>query len=427
MRAISNKLIIIAVVTITSLLLLNFILTRTNSKIIEHNRLLQEQAETIKVTTSQFVIIIIHNLDLGLRSYALFKEEKYLYPLHVAIKQKDSILFAVEHVLKEQGYPLDEFYVLRDSINAYAADNLKWLHLFQNNQLEEFRKLANMDKGYILWLQYERFAKKVYGYEDEIVNKARGEYREASRNNYLIQVILFFIAVPTLLLTAYQASKKFTYEVQLRKAQEEKALLLLAQNEKLEHAVAERTKEIQNMNRILQQKHEEISTQNEEITAQNDELNLRREELATQNKALIESKKQQLQLYSKNMLEKSNLINKLSEEIESLKQKSSDEEQVKNFSRVLNSTILTDEDWERFKKTFQEVYPNFFATLRFKFPEITASELRLSALIKMNLSLKEAASTLGISAESVKKSRYRLKKKIALREDESLEEFIRIL
>ena len=408
-------------------MVLNFILTRNNSKIIEHNRLLQEQAETIKVTTSQFVIIIIHNLDLGLRSYALFKEEKYLYPLHIAIKQKDSILYAVEQVLKEQGYPLDEFYVLRDSINAYAADNLKWLYLFQNNQLEEFRRLANMDKGYILWLQYERFARNVYRYEDEIVNKARGKYREASRNNYLIQVILFFIAVPTLLITAYQASKKFAYEVQLRKAQEEKALLLFAQNEKLEHAVAERTKEIQNINRILQQKHEEISAQNEEITAQNDELNLHREELATQNKALIESKKQQLQLYSKNLLEKSDLIQKLSEEIESLKQKSSDEEQVKNFSRVLNSTILTDEDWERFKKTFQEVYPNFFATLRFKFPEITASELRLSALIKMNLSLKEAASTLGISAESVKKSRYRLKKKIALREDESLEEFIRIL
>jgi hypothetical protein len=322
---------------------------------------------------------------------------------------------------------LNEFYVLRDSINAYAADNLKWFYLFQNNQLEEFRRLANKDKGYILWLQYESFARNVYAYEDEIVNKARSQYHKASRNNYFIQVILFFIAVPTLLITAYQASKKFEYEVQLRKAQEEKAQLLFVQNEKLEHAVAERTKEIQTMNRILQQKHEEISAQNEEITAQNDELNLHREELATQNKALIESKKQQLQLYSKNLLEKSDLIQKLSEEIESLKQKSSDEEQVKNFSRVLNSTILTDEDWERFKKTFQEVYPNFFGTLRFKFPEITASELRLSALIKMNLSLKEAASTLGISAESVKKSRYRLKKKIALREDESLEEFIRIL
>ncbi len=342
-------------------------MTRNNTGIIEHNRLLQQQAETIKVTTSQFAIIIIHNLDLGLRSYALFKEEKYIYPLHIAIKQKDSILHAVEEVLKKQGYPLGEFYILRDSINSYAADNLKWLYLFQSNQMEEFRRLANMDKGYLLWLQYESFAKKVYTYEDEIVNKARSQYRKASRNNYFIQVILFFIAVPTLLITAYHATKKFAYEMQLRKAQEEKALLLSAQNEKLEQAVTERTKEIHNMNRILQQKHEEISTQNEEITAQNDELSRQREELATQNQALIESKKQQLQLYSQNLLEKSDLIQNLSDEIESLKQKSSDEEQVKNFSRVLNSTILTDEDWERFKKRFKKSIQIFLPPLGLNF------------------------------------------------------------
>ena len=109
-------------------MVLNFILTRNNSKIIEHKTdCFKSKLRLIKVTTSQFVIIIIHNLDLGLRSYALFKEEKYLYPLHIAIKQKDSILYAVEHVLKEQGYPLDEFCALRDSVNSYAADNLKLL------------------------------------------------------------------------------------------------------------------------------------------------------------------------------------------------------------------------------------------------------------------------------------------------------------
>ncbi|HET9433765.1 MAG TPA: hypothetical protein VFO37_08415, partial [Chitinophagaceae bacterium] len=103
------------------------------------------------------------------------------------------------------------------------------------------------------------------------------------------------------------------------------------------------------------------------------------------------------------------------------------QEQVQNFSKVLHSTILTDDDWEQFKKAFESVYPNFFATLRFRFVDITAAELRLAALIKMNLSLKEAANTLGISADSVKKSRYRLKKKIVLSEEDSLEEFIRAL
>ncbi len=428
MKNIGISLIRIAVATITTLLVLHFILTRNNNEIIKHNRLLQQQAEQIKVTASQFAIIIIHNLDLGLRSYALFNEEKYLYPLNVAIKEKDSILNTMEQALKKQAYPLDEFYTLRDSVNSYADLNLKLLDLFRNNQLVEFRRLANQDRGYRLWLQYEKFAEKVYQFEDEIGSKAQMRYRKASQNNFLIQVILFFISVPTLVITAYLSHKKITYEIKLRRAEEEKAVYLLTQKEKLEQAVQERTKEIQDVNRLLQQQHEEISAQNEEISAQNDELNDHREELASQNKALHESKKQQLVMYSQILVEKSELISQLSDEIESLRKSHTDEdEQVKNFNKVLNSTILTEDDWEKFKKAFEEVYPNFFASLRYRFPDITAAELRLSALIKLNLTLKEAANTLGISSESVKKSRYRLKKKIALQEDDSLEEFIRHL
>lgn len=428
MKNIGLSVIRVAVITIISLLILHFFLTSRNNKIIEQNRLLQQQAEQIKVTASQFAIAIIHNLDLGLRSYALFQDEKYLYPLNVAIKEKDSLLHAVEHALKNQSYPLDEFYRLKDSINDYMDFNLEMLALLRTSEREKFKILANRDQGYRLWLQYEAFVEKVYKFEDAILADAQRQYRKASENNYLIQTLLFFISVPTLIISAIHAHKKFIYEVELRKAQEEKALYLLHQKEVLEQAVQERTKEIHDINRTLQQQHEEITAQNEEITAQNDELSRQREELATQNEALLESKKQQLEIYSQTLIEKSDLISHLSGEIESLrKNHASDHEQVKNFSKVLNATILTDEDWEKFKKTFEEVYPNFFASLRYRFPDITASELRLAGLIKLNLSLKEAANTLGISSESVKKSRYRLKKKIALQEEDSLEDFIRHL
>jgi CHASE3 domain sensor protein len=416
----------VAIGTITILLIVNFILTLKNNQVIEQNKLLQHEAEQIKVTISQFAIRIIHNIDLGLRSYALFNDEKYLYPLKVALDEKDSIFVAVETRLKKQGYTLDEFKQLKDSINSYAALNIQLLHLFRSNQKNEFMRLANRDKGYHLWLQYERFATKVYAFEDGIVLKAQNKYRIASKNNDWVQAVLFFISVPTLLITAFHAYKKFTYETRLRESEKDKALLLRSQNAKLELAVDERTKEIQSINKTLQLQHKEISMQNEEIISQNDELNRHREELASQNVALIASKKRQLELYSQNMLEKCELILQLSDELESLKQTfTANQMQVKNFNKVLNSTILTDDDWEQFKRTFEEVYPDFFASLRLRFPEITNAELRLSALIKMNLSLKEAANCLGISAESVKKSRYRLKKKIAIAEDDSLEGFIR--
>ncbi len=425
---ISIRIVRAAVATIIILLICHFILTQANNRIIEENRRLRHEAENIKTTSSQFAIIIIHNLDLGLRSYALFNDTKYLYPLHVAIKQKDSLMAIIEDALKKQAYPLDEFNMLRDSINSYANLNLKLLNLYQTNQMDEFKRLGDQDKGYFLWLQYERFTRNVHKFEDEIVRTAQARQIRASQNNYIIQTILLFISIPTLLITTYYSHKKFKFEVQLRMAEMEKAQYLASQKEELEQAVLERTKEIQNINRTLQLQHEEITAQNEEITAQNDELNSHREELASQNQALLEAKKLQLNVYTQMLHEKSELISQLSHEIESLKKgHPTSDERVINFNKMLNATILTEEDWEKFKKTFEEVYPNFFASLRYKFPDITASELRLSALIKLNFSLREAANTLGISSESVKKSRYRLKKKIALQEEDSLEDFVRNL
>jgi DNA-binding CsgD family transcriptional regulator len=140
-------------------------------------------------------------------------------------------------------------------------------------------------------------------------------------------------------------------------------------------------------------------------------------------------RKQQLDFYIQSLMEKSETIHSINLELESFKTNSSEEEEVRiaRIDRILQSHILTDKDWENFKKAFEEIYPAFFARLRYKYPAITVSELRLSALIKLNLSIKEAATMLGISPESVKTSRYRLKKKFGLSENESVEDFIKKL
>jgi hypothetical protein len=142
-------------------------------------------------------------------------------------------------------------------------------------------------------------------------------------------------------------------------------------------------------------------------------------------KKRLESKRQLLDFYTQKLREKSDMIDKINDDLETLRQKSADEDtEIVKFNRILHAAILTDEDWENFKKAFEEVYPGFFASLRYQYPDITVSELRLSALIKLKLSLKESASMLGISPESIKKSRYRLRKKFDLYEKETLEDFI---
>lgn len=393
-----KKLLSFSVVIITVLLILNIFLTHRNNFILEHNRNLQRQAEDVRVTVTQFAIVLIHNLDLGLRSYALYGKEKYLNPLKFAVSYRDSLINRAEASLINQQYPMEEFYQLRDSIISYEVFCLRLLDLYEAMDTAEFNRLSDQDRGYLLWLQYERFSNNVNLFEDEVNEKAQQEYRAAVKNNYILQILLLVISVPTLLFTAVHTGKKLTVEKQLRESEAEKAMLLAAQNEMLERAVASRTEEVQAKNK----------------------------ELAKQNEALKESRTEQLELYKRNLMEKSEFIKEITQELEVLKGKFvPTPEQIKKFNNILHHNIVTDEDWERFKVTFQEVYPTFFASLRYRFPAITASELRLSAMIKMNLSLKEAADMQGIAPDSVKKSRYRLKKRLGLVDEESLEEFIR--
>ncbi|HYC83865.1 MAG TPA: triple tyrosine motif-containing protein [Chryseosolibacter sp.] len=253
---------------------------------------------------------------------------------------------------------------------------------------------------------------------------------------WMLMLYGFLLAVLTFI------SVRWLHNIRLREQQKQNAIL--------ETLVAQRTRELQTTNQELKTREQHISFQNDELLAQkeelatqneelisqreelafqNQELARQREELTEKNDALMRSSKQKLELYMQKIIEKSEIIDRISLELETLRDSNTtaEHEHVEKFGQILQSHILTDEDWEAFKTTFNEVYPKFFASVRFRFPEITTAELRLAALMKMNLSVKEASYMLGISIESVKKSRYRLKKKLQLQEEDSLEEFIRKL
>ncbi|HEY9007639.1 MAG TPA: tetratricopeptide repeat protein [Ohtaekwangia sp.] len=144
-----------------------------------------------------------------------------------------------------------------------------------------------------------------------------------------------------------------------------------------------------------------------------------------QTKLVLASRQQQLKYVTQTLLEKSAMITAIQSELDVLKRSETTvDRNMEKFSRILQLKIRTEEEWENFKKAFEEVYPRFFHNLRYKYPGITASELRLAAITKLNLSVKEAATMLGISSESVKQSRYRLKKRIGVPEDTTLKEVL---
>ena len=89
-----------------------------------------------------------------------------------------------------------------------------------------------------------------------------------------------------------------------------------------------------------------------------------------------------------------------------------------------NMRILTTADWLRFRKLFDARFPDFGRAVKTSIPHLTASDMRLMLLIKTGFSPTETAHILGITLESVYKSRYRLRQKVGLVGDDDLDGFV---
>jgi DNA-binding CsgD family transcriptional regulator len=92
--------------------------------------------------------------------------------------------------------------------------------------------------------------------------------------------------------------------------------------------------------------------------------------------------------------------------------------------KIINKGLSHDKEWAHFNASFESINKNFYARLKQAYPDIRPNDLKISALIKMGLSIKEMADILNISADSVKTARYRLRKKLQLNTEDNLTDFI---
>ncbi|OXA69828.1 hypothetical protein B0A67_17985 [Flavobacterium aquidurense] len=112
-------------------------------------------------------------------------------------------------------------------------------------------------------------------------------------------------------------------------------------------------------------------------------------------------------------------IKKLKVEIEQIKKSSSHylEKEKGQLNTLLESHLMTENNWNTFKREFQKEYPEFSRLLQQDFPEITDANKRILLLQKLNFSNNEIAELLGITPDAVKKSKQRLKKKLGSKFD----------
>ena len=93
------------------------------------------------------------------------------------------------------------------------------------------------------------------------------------------------------------------------------------------------------------------------------------------------------------------------------------------ITELSSQTILTEEDWDHFRLLFEKIFPLFFQRLKNNAADITMAEQRLAALTRLHLTTRQMASMLGISVDSVSKTRQRLRKRFDLGPEVNLEEY----
>lgn len=92
--------------------------------------------------------------------------------------------------------------------------------------------------------------------------------------------------------------------------------------------------------------------------------------------------------------------------------------------RKIDTNISSVDDWKVFETHFERAHEKFLHNLMSSFPQLSPSDLRLCAYLRMNLSSKEIAPLLKISVRGVENHRYKLRKKLYLKPEENLIDFI---
>ncbi|HEY8894656.1 MAG TPA: triple tyrosine motif-containing protein [Niastella sp.] len=198
------------------------------------------------------------------------------------------------------------------------------------------------------------------------------------------------------------------YKNQQRKYRKREALKLLQQQQRY----AEEQKQLQIMHELQMGKREKeiIELKNEKLQAD------------------IEHKNSQLASTAMNLVRKMEIFSKIKDDLNAFKNNEElkpASKELQKIIRLIDSELDVTQEWEQFTDHFDQVHSNFLKKLKEQFPDLSPTELKMAAYLRLNLTSKEIAHLMSISIRGVETGRYRLRKKLGLTSNEtSLYDFL---
>ncbi|MEM8845736.1 MAG: triple tyrosine motif-containing protein [Bacteroidota bacterium] len=135
----------------------------------------------------------------------------------------------------------------------------------------------------------------------------------------------------------------------------------------------------------------------------------------------FQNKSNELAASTMSIIKKNELLSKAKEQ---LMANVEEKESIKPIIDIIDRNLNQNDDWELFKEAFNNADRKFLKKLKKEHPNLSPNDIRLCAYLRLNLSSKEIAPLLNISARSVEIKRYRLRKKMGLEHDANLVDYI---
>ncbi|MCF6356800.1 MAG: hypothetical protein L3J54_03250 [Draconibacterium sp.] len=167
------------------------------------------------------------------------------------------------------------------------------------------------------------------------------------------------------------------------------------------------------------------------VHEQENTINKQEKQIIEQEKQLLqeqlESKNRELAAKALEMIRYNDAISGIIEKLEKmgylLHDNSDAQKAINDIVKEIDSNTKQN-IWNEFEKVFKNIHSEFYKNLIEICPDITASEIKIAALLKLNLTTKETAAITYKSEGGIKTTRYRLRQKLRLTSNDKLVLFL---
>ncbi len=161
-------------------------------------------------------------------------------------------------------------------------------------------------------------------------------------------------------------------------------------------------------------KHKELLQSQYNLSIKNlENSKLKQQQLKKQ----LNFKNKELMSYALNFRKKREIVNQLQKIIHEIEEGSCIEKSklIDDLNKLVQKNFRIERDWDDFSKFLDDANQGFYLKIKSIQNDLSTNDLKICSMIRLNLSIKETASILKISPESVKTARYRLRKKIRIK------------